>query len=77
MNKLEFMNLVRFLPVFLSGGGSTTQFDLSAMMQSAATDIAAQVVTILGIVTGAILSFKGLAIAVKFGMKWLNKIAKE
>lgn len=75
---MKFMNLVRFLPVFFAeGSGVAASFNLDSMIQSSANEIVAHIMAILGIVVTAILTYKGIVIAVKFGLTWLNKIGKN
>ena len=79
---MKFMNLVRFLPVVFataegSGAAPSLSFDLEGMMQTSANEIVAYIMAVLGIVVTAILTYKGIVIAVKFGLTWLNKIGKN
>lgn len=73
---MKFMNLVRFLPVIFSEGSGAASFNLTSLLQNSANEIVAQIMAVLGIVVTAILSYKGIVIAVNFGMKWLGKIGK-
>lgn len=74
---MNFMSLIRFLPVYFAEGSGAASFNLTSIMQSSANEIVSQIMSVLGIVVTAIMSYKGITIAIKFGLTWLKKIGKD
>lgn len=70
---MKYMNMVRFLPVFLAGEGAST-FDVTEVMSSSVTSVQNQLFSVLGVVVPAIVVVVGAIVAVKFGISWIKKI---